>query len=170
MPKTTTIFVCSNCGFKSPRWQGKCPNCGEWNTLEEQRAVAAPRGAQTAVAASPVILKTVEIGQRQRIATGISEFDDVLGGGIVPGSLILLGGDPGIGKSTLALQLSMHLAQDVLYVSGEESVHQIKLRANRLEKSQELQVLSETDLEAVLATVEARQPKLAVIDSVQTMY
>lgn len=154
-----------------PRWQGKCPNCGQWNTLEEQRVVAVSRGAAAgAIASTPVGLGNINVEERQRFATGFSEFDEVVGGGIVPGSLILLGGDPGIGKSTLALQLSMRIPDNTLYVSGEESVHQIKLRANRLAKNQELQVLAETDLDAILAGIEAQHPKLVIIDSVQTMY
>lgn len=174
MSKSQTIFICSNCQNKTPRWQGKCPNCGQWNTLEEHKAASnkQPAGA----AAAPVELASVDVEIRQRIKTGISEFDEVVGGGIVPGSLVLLGGDPGIGKSTLALQLSMSLSEEeptqgsLLYVSGEESVHQIKLRAGRVSKTHTLAVLSETDLNAVLATVEARHPRLVVIDSIQTMY
>ena len=169
MAKTSTIFVCSNCGFRAPRWQGKCSNCGEWNTLEEQVSVASKSSA-SAVASAPVDLGTVDVSQQARIVSGIEEFDGVIGGGLVPGSLVLLGGDPGIGKSTLALQLSMQLDDGVLYVSGEESVNQIKLRANRISKQHELQVLAETDLAAVLATVEARHPRLVIIDSIQTMY
>lgn len=120
----------------------------------------------------PVLLSAVDAAEKKRISSGIGEFDEVVGGGIVAGSLILLGGDPGIGKSTLALQLSMRLAgDDVLYVSGEESVHQIKLRASRISKTHELSVLSETDLEVVLASIEAQKtPKLVIIDSIQTMY
>lgn len=170
MPKTSTIFACSHCGHRSARWQGKCPGCGQWNTLEEQRVAVSRGSLGMAGASAPVALQDVEVEQRQRVITGISEFDDVAGGGIVPGSLVLLGGDPGIGKSTLALQLSMALKEQVLYVSGEESVHQIKLRAGRVSKEHELQVLAETDLNAVLATVEARHPQLVVIDSIQTMY
>lgn len=171
MAKSSTIFVCANCGFRTSRWQGKCPNCGEWNTLEEQRVVSGgPKGGVAAVAAEPVKLESVQAHAHERLQTGISEFDDVTGGGIVPGSLLLLGGDPGIGKSTLALQLSMHLADKVLYVSGEESVQQIKYRANRISAGQNLNVLSETDLEAVLAAVEANHPELVVVDSIQTMY
>ena len=172
MVKTQTIFVCTNCGNRTSRWQGKCPNCGQWNTLEEQTVVT---GKATASAlgklALPVPLNTVNVEERKRIHTGIGEFDEVIGGGIVPGSLILLGGDPGIGKSTLALQLSLQMpGDDVLYVSGEESVHQIKLRASRINKTHELSVLSETDLDTILASIENQSPKLVVIDSVQTMY
>ncbi len=118
----------------------------------------------------PVDLSGVEISQHERIKTGIGEFDEVVGGGIVPGSLILLGGDPGIGKSTLALQLSMNVSAEVLYVSGEESVSQIKLRADRINKNHRLNVLAETSLGAILAGIEAQQPELVIIDSIQTMY
>lgn len=168
MSKSAIIFVCSNCSFRTPRWQGKCPNCGQWNTLEEQRQTLTARSGL--VASEPVDLGTVDVELKPKIVSGIGEFDEVVGGGIVPGSLVLLGGDPGIGKSTLALQLSMKLAEGVLYVSGEESVHQLKLRASRISKNHELQALAETDLGAVLATVEARHPQLVVIDSIQTMY
>ena len=168
MPKTTVVFICSNCQHKSPRWQGKCPNCGQWNTLEQSKISNIK--LQTGKAAKPVDLSLVDISQRAKILSGIGEFDDVLSGGIVPGSLVLLGGDPGIGKSTLALQISMHLAEKVLYVSGEESVHQIKLRAGRVSKNQELSVLAETDLDTVLNAVESFGPQLVIIDSIQTMY
>ncbi len=169
MAKISTIFVCSNCGFKMPRWQGKCPNCGEWNTLEEQKQISNSQ-FPISKATVPVQLGEVESGAQPRIMTGMGEFDGVIGGGIVPGSLILLGGDPGIGKSTLALQISMRLDGSVLYVSGEESVHQIKLRASRLSKDHQLEVLAETGLNAVLATVEAKHPPVVIIDSIQTMY
>jgi DNA repair protein RadA/Sms len=139
--------------------------------LQEQRVVSAgPKSSGSGIAAQPMSLNSIVTRHEERLTTGISEFDEVLGGGIVAGSLILLGGDPGIGKSTLALQLSLKLPDDVLYVSGEESVHQIKYRANRLGSKHGLEVLAETDLEAVLATVEASHPKLVIIDSVQTMY
>jgi DNA repair protein RadA/Sms len=173
MVKTSIVFVCSNCGHRMPRWQGKCPNCGQWNTLEEQKVVSTGKSKALGVssgAASPVPLQDVEISQNERFSTGIGEFDEVVGGGIVPGSLVLLGGDPGIGKSTLALQLSLRLGDGILYVSGEESVHQIKLRASRISKNQTLDVLADTDLDGILATVEARHPKLVIIDSIQTMY
>ncbi len=168
MPKTSTIFVCSNCGHKSPRWQGKCPNCGQWNTLEEKHEAKA--GGRTYKASRIVDLSSVDVDQRPRIITGIGEFDEVLGGGIVPGSLVLLGGDPGIGKSTLALQLCMKVKDSVLYVSGEESVSQIKLRATRLDKNHQLGVLAETDLAAILATIQNQDPALVILDSIQTIY
>jgi DNA repair protein RadA/Sms len=169
MPKNQTIFVCSNCQFKSPRWQGKCPNCGQWNTLEQQVQITNSK-YQTSNATKPVDLASVDVDQRPRMVTGIGEFDQVVGGGIVPGSLILLGGDPGIGKSTLALQLALKIDANVLYVSGEESVNQIKLRAHRINKNHQLNVLAETFLENALAGVVAQQPELVIIDSIQTMY
>jgi DNA repair protein RadA/Sms len=169
MPKSSIVFVCSNCQYKSPRWQGKCPNCGQWNTFEEQRVSSLVKSS-SGVSPKPVNLSGVELSSHQRLRTGINEFDEVVGGGIVPGSLILLGGDPGIGKSTLALQLSMQLEADVLYVSGEESVSQIKLRAQRVNKSHELSVLAETDLGAVLGGIQDQKPQLVIIDSIQTMY
>ncbi len=168
MPKSQLVFVCNNCQYQSPRWQGKCPSCGQWNTLEEHKSVSSKQSLGKLTA--PTNLSSVDVSKSPRIISGIGEFDEVVGGGMVPGSLILLGGDPGIGKSTLALQLSMNLPEDVLYVSGEESVQQIKLRAGRISKSHEINVLAETDLETVLATVEAQHPKLAIIDSIQTMY
>lgn len=168
MPKSSIIFVCSNCDSKTQRWQGKCPNCGEWNTLEESKVASTKSGLVKS--GKSVSLSSLEVGFKTKIKTGIGEFDEVLGGGIVPGSLILLGGDPGIGKSTLALQISMMSDGAVLYVSGEESANQIKLRADRIEKGKELEVLAETDLDTVLATVENQKPNLVIIDSIQTMY
>lgn len=177
MPKSQTIFICSTCQHESLRWQGKCQNCGEWNTLE-QKQVTSNKKQTTKINA--VDLSTVDLDSHKRIKTGIGEFDEVLGGGIVPGSLVLLGGDPGIGKSTLALQISMTFplnpplmkggAGGVLYVSGEESASQIKMRAQRINSKHELSVLAETDLRAVLATIESNSPKLVIIDSIQTMY
>ena len=171
MAKSSTIFVCSNCNFRSPRWQGKCPECGQWNTLEERREAFRAKNSPASLAVSPVDLSSVDLSFAGRIKSGIGEFDEVLGGGLVPGSLVLLGGDPGIGKSTLALQMAMELNSDeVLYVSGEESAAQIKLRSNRLKSGGDLSVLSETALEAVLAAVETQKPRVVVIDSIQTMY
>lgn len=169
MAKTSTIFICSNCQFKASRWQGKCPECGQWNTLE--KAAAAAAAFQASSEGKVVSLNSIDKKQSPRLQSGIGEFDAVLGGGVVPGSLILLGGDPGIGKSTLALQLSMNLpSETVLYVSGEESANQIKLRASRINQSHNLGVLAETDLETVLATAISSHPKIVVIDSIQTMY
>jgi DNA repair protein RadA/Sms len=169
MAKSQIIFVCSNCDHKTSRWQGKCPNCSQWNTLEEKKEIRTKRGFASK-AGQPIDLSNVDLFQRPRIKSGIGEFDDVIGGGIVPGSLILLGGDPGIGKSTLALQLSIKLNSNVLYVSGEESVNQIKLRASRVDKNHQYNVLAETDLESVLSTIQAQPSELVIIDSIQTMY
>jgi DNA repair protein RadA/Sms len=169
MAKSQIIFVCSNCDHKTSRWQGKCPNCSQWNTLEEKKEIRTKSGF-TSKAGQPIDLSNVDLFQRPRIKSGIGEFDDVIGGGIVPGSLILLGGDPGIGKSTLALQLSIKLNSNVLYVSGEESVNQIKLRASRVDKNHQFNVLAETDLESVLSTIQAQPSELVIIDSIQTMY
>jgi DNA repair protein RadA/Sms len=168
MPKSQILFVCSNCQYKSPRWQGKCPNCGQWNTLEEKEELRVKSIGRKLSQA--IELGTIDSSLKPRIKTGSEEFDEVVGGGIVPGSLVLLGGDPGIGKSTLALQLSMKTKAEVLYVSGEESVSQIKLRANRVNKEHQLSVLAETALEAVLDVVDRQKPELVVIDSIQTMY
>ncbi len=168
MPKSNIVFICSNCEYKTPRWQGKCQNCGQWNTLEEHQTINS--GKQPARALNSVDLASIDEGHKPRLKSGINEFDAVLGGGIVPGSLILLGGDPGIGKSTLALQLSMNISGKVLYVSGEESVSQIKLRASRVNTNHKLEVLSETELESVLSFIEGKHPDLVIIDSIQTMY
>ena len=169
MSKSQIIFVCSNCGHRAGTWQGKCQECGQWNTLAQVKSEKLKVKSLTALGA-PVRLSSLDLDQHPWIQTGIGEFDDVLGGGIIPGSLVLLGGDPGIGKSTLALQVALNLADSILYVSGEESANQIKLRSNRVDKRQELQVLAETDLDMVLASIEASSPKLVIIDSIQTMY
>src|SRR4051812_7433775 len=179
MPRPNTIHVCSACGHQEARWHGQCPGCGEWNTLVEE-AVAAPnargggRRAAAPRAARPVRLRDVEQPQIARLQTGIREFDRVLGGGLVPGSLVLLGGSPGIGKSTLTAMALGHLeaaGRRTLYVSGEESAAQISLRAARLPgRALDVPVLAETDLAAVLATLESERPEVCVIDSVQTLH
>lgn len=172
MVKSGTVFVCRACGFEAPRWQGRCPSCQEWNSFEERRArtqSSRSRAAGTA-GAGPVTLADVEVPHVARGQSGFSELDSVLGGGFVPGSLVLLGGEPGIGKSTLALQVSLKDPETVLYVSGEESAAQIKLRAERVGPKTALKVLAETDVDAVLEAVLREQPHLVVVDSVQTMY
>jgi DNA repair protein RadA/Sms len=178
MPRVTTVFVCSSCGAEAPRWLGQCPGCGEWNTLNEE-AKAAPAGAAKASSApgravKPVRLSSVEAVRHVRLQTGIGELDRVLGGGLVPGSLVLLGGSPGIGKSTLTSMAMGNLqgaGRRVLYVSGEESAAQIRLRAERLPGAAlEVPVLAETDLDTVLATLDAERPEVCVIDSVQTLH
>src|ERR671935_1662882 len=176
-----TIFVCSQCGNESPKWHGRCPGCGEWNTMVEERAVEAPRSGggsslsrKAAKPARPVPLAEVDAPAVARYETGIGELDRVLGGGIVPGSLVLIGGAPGIGKSTITGGALGNLAaagRRVLYVSGEESVAQVKLRAERLgEHALQVPIVAETDLESVVATLEAERPDVCVIDSVQTLY
>jgi DNA repair protein RadA/Sms len=176
-PKTN--FVCQSCGFESPKWIGKCPSCQGWNSFVEElkRADLRPaknRSSRQPAPSLPQTLSQIELKDDQRLLSGISEFDRVTGGGLVSGSLTLIGGDPGIGKSTLTLQLVDRLAvsgQKVLYVSGEESPAQIKLRAQRLNvTSENLLLLSETVLENVLETVHKLSPDILVMDSIQTIY
>jgi len=180
--RPATIFSCSACGAQSPKWHGRCPGCGEWNTLVEERAPApgaggargGRSGGPAAAAARAIPLRDVRVERTPRLHTGIGELDRVLGGGLVPGSLVLLGGSPGIGKSTLTNMALGHLAaagRRTLYVSGEESAAQIRLRAERLgAQALEVPVLAETDLDAVLATMRAEAPEACVIDSVQTLH
>jgi DNA repair protein RadA/Sms len=182
MARTATLFACSSCGHESPKWHGRCPGCGEWNTLVEERRVAAPRpgggaggGARrSARALEPVRLSEVQAPRVERLRTGIGELDRVLGGGVVPGSLVLIGGSPGIGKSTLTSGALGNLAaagRSVLYVSGEESPAQVKLRAQRLGPAAlTVPIVAETDLDSVLATIEAERPEVCVVDSVQVLY
>jgi DNA repair protein RadA/Sms len=174
MAKTATKFVCQACAASYPRWMGKCEQCGAWNSLvEEAAAVSAGTGkARPAAALKPTKLDAVETKRLPRIPSGLGEVDQVLGGGIVPGSVILLSGDPGIGKSTLVLQLAAHLAasERVLYVSGEESAAQIKLRADRMSVAAAgLDILTETNIDAIASTIEQGDYKLVIIDSIQTM-
>jgi DNA repair protein RadA/Sms len=179
MPRPTSIHVCSACGHETVRWAGQCPGCGEWNTLvEEVRAPVARSGrGRERKAARPVLLGDVEASPQQRLLTGIGELDNVLGGGIVPGSLVLIGGAPGIGKSTLttmALANLVSAGRRTLYVSAEESAAQIRLRAQRLgdlaNAALRIPVIAETDLHAVLGTLEHERPEVCVIDSVQTLH
>jgi DNA repair protein RadA/Sms len=171
-----TVYVCQSCAYESPRWVGRCPGCEGWNTLVEEvrTPVHASRGAVTGAGTSrPIPLSEVDSVERSRIPTGIGEFDRVLGGGIVPGSVTLLGGDPGIGKSTLMMQLAAALSPlPILYVTGEESPRQIKLRAERLgfEPAANLLIYTETNADAVAAVISSSAPGLIVIDSIQTMY
>jgi DNA repair protein RadA/Sms len=181
MPRANSIHVCSACGQEAPRWAGQCPGCGEWNTLVEQvRPDRAPstggsrRGAR-AKPARPVALRDVAAAEHDRLRTGIGELDNVLGGGLVPGSLVLLGGAPGIGKSTLTTMALANLhaqGRRTLYVSAEESAAQIRLRAERLPQTAALAipVIAETDLHSVIATLEHERPEVCVIDSVQTLH
>ena len=176
MAKKMTAFFCSQCGYESSKWMGQCPGCREWNTMvEEPVKDSKPASAQRGVGgAKPVLLREVTADSEERIDTGIAEFDRVLGGGLVKGSLVLIGGDPGIGKSTLLLQVTRNLSLDgrkVLYVSGEESAHQIKMRADRLGSDyKDMMLLCETNLDIISDEVLRLKPEVVVIDSIQTMY
>lgn len=174
MAKVKTIFVCSECGYESPKWLGKCPACNSWNAFyEEKEQKVNTLDGKTKEATKPKALNTVEGKADIRVSTGYRELDSVLGGGLVKGSLVLVGGEPGIGKSTLILQLCAKLSKDgkVLYVSGEESAEQVKIRADRLGiVSENIMFLGETDIDAIDNEITNMNPKLVVIDSIQTMY
>lgn len=172
-----TIFFCQQCGYESAKWMGQCPGCREWNTFVEEPVEKKKSGNSAARhrdAVKPVTLSQVEMTKQQRFTTSIHELDRVLGGGIVPGSLVLVGGDPGIGKSTLLLQVCRNLAEAkrrVLYISGEESLQQIKIRAQRIGTFTDcLELLCETNLSEISAVLQERKPEVVIIDSIQTMY
>jgi DNA repair protein RadA/Sms len=174
-----TVFVCSTCAHESARWHGRCPGCGEWDSLVEEARSAQPpggggRGGRKAPALRPIPLAEVEAPAVERLRTGIGELDRVLGGGLVPGSIVLIGGPPGIGKSTITTSALGNLVaggRSALYVSGEESAAQVRLRAERLgPRALQVPIVAETDLEAVIATLDAERPEACVIDSVQTLY
>jgi len=169
MAKAAISYSCTDCGYSAGRWFGKCPACGEFGTLVEEAAV----GAATAAAPKPLLrLVDVEATDAARISTGVDELDRVLGGGLVPASLVLVGGEPGVGKSTLLLTALAAISKErrALLVTGEESTAQVKLRAERLGGAERVEVLAETELEAVCATLERERPDVCVIDSVQTLY
>ena len=176
MTKTKSIFVCNNCGYESAKWMGKCPACNEWNSFWEEKISSS--GSKSKInkegkEVKPMALNEVEGRETKRTSTGFGELDRVLGGGIVKGSLVLLGGEPGIGKSTLILQICDKIKGEgkVLYVSGEESAEQIKLRADRLGiKNDHILFLGETDIDVIEGQIEKLNPKLVIIDSIQTMY
>jgi DNA repair protein RadA/Sms len=174
MPRATTVFVCSACAAEAPRWMGQCPGCGEWNTLTEETRGKTTKSAPARNPSKPLRLADVEAPRYARLKTQINELDRILGGGLVPGSLVLIGGSPGIGKSTLTSMALGNLegaGRRTLYVSGEESAAQIRLRAERLPGAAlQVPVLAETDLDTVLATLEAERPEVCVIDSVQTLH
>lgn len=186
MAKPTTYYVCDSCGKRSTRYLGKCPNCGEWDTMKEvvEQPEVKPSARKVAPAASaigganlrtsPMRLKEVPSGGEQRLPIPVEEFSRVLGGGLVPGSITLVGGDPGIGKTTLLTQIAAVMAQTlgrVLYVSGEESVHQIKMRAERLGlEADELFLVTETNLETIIEHIQSSAPQVVIVDSIQTMY
>ncbi|MDW8107646.1 MAG: DNA repair protein RadA [Armatimonadota bacterium] len=179
MPRARVQYVCTACGYATPRWMGQCPECGSWNTLQEETVAplrsltprSSARAAQVKATALPIA--ALEETSEVRLSTGIEELDRVLGGGVVPGSLILLGGEPGVGKSTLMLQAAQGLARygKVLYLTGEESLRQLQLRARRLRTlSPNLHAAATADLDAVLGLLQTEQPAVAVVDSIQTLY
>ena len=176
MAKAKTVFVCNECGYESAKWLGKCPACNSWNTFFEQKVVetkSTVTGKAVKERAVPQVLDEVVGKNESRIDTGIGELNRVLGGGLVNGSLVLLGGEPGIGKSTLILELCDKITGTgkVLYVSGEESAEQVKLRADRLGiKNNNIMFLGETDIDIIQEAILNTNPKLVIIDSIQTMY
>ncbi|MGB7540568.1 MAG: DNA repair protein RadA [Burkholderiales bacterium] len=175
MAKPKSIYSCTECGGQSPKWQGQCPHCGAWNTLVEAIAETAPRHRFAGTAKSSKLQRLAEVSAREapRLPTGIAEFDRVLGGGLVAGQVVLIGGDPGVGKSTLLLQALVQMSADskALYVSGEESAEQVALRAQRLQlDGGKLELLAEIQLEKILAALGSAGPAIAVIDSIQTLY
>lgn len=173
-----TVFFCKECGYESAKWSGQCPGCKEWNTFVEEPVVKSSTGKMKMVSTlnmeKPVTLSEISVEKEDRMSTGIGELDRVLGGGVIKGSLVLVGGDPGIGKSTLLIQMCRHIAQQnhkVLYISGEESLKQIKLRAERIgEFNDNLSLMCETNLDNVEATLKKFMPEVVIIDSIQTMF
>ncbi len=176
MSKQKTVYVCQECGTESPKWIGRCPSCNNWNTYVEEIKVTGQGSSRLSIipdksVSKPIPFDQVETINFSRISTEIKEFDRILGGGIVPGSFILLGGEPGIGKSTLALQLALATEKKILYVSGEESTGQLKLRAERLNKSNpNCLVYNETNLEEIINQIKNQVPVIVVVDSIQTVY
>lgn len=176
--KNVTVYFCQSCGYESSKWMGQCPGCREWNTFVEETVEKKTAGKLKSVAGGNQDLKSyklseIDMQEKERMKTRFPELDRVLGGGIVPGSMILVGGDPGIGKSTLLLQVCRNLSDtmSVLYVSGEESLQQIKMRAERIGTfSDQLQLLCETNLERISQVIERQKPSVVIIDSIQTMY
>ncbi len=172
MVKVKELYVCSHCDHQSPKWQGRCPECGKWGTLDKSQISNLKSQNKIEVPPGQVVaFSDIKIDDFQRLKTNINEFDRVLGGGFVSGSVVLLGGEPGIGKSTLVLQISEKINQPVLYISGEESAQQIKTRIDRLKiNHHNLKFLGETNVETIAATIIGQKPKLAIIDSIQTIY
>jgi len=176
MGKVRSKYVCQSCAYESARWIGKCPNCGEWNSFVEEIAEARPKRRHASLiksASTPVSITDVDPVPEPRISSRISEFDRVLGGGIVPGSVVLVGGDPGIGKSTLMMQMASLLTTHlILYITGEESIQQVKLRVDRLtaKPSKNLLILAETNLAVIEVLIEKTEPEVIIVDSIQAMY
>jgi len=175
LARQKTVFVCQNCGYKAPKWLGRCPDCSSWNSFAEEpiESGTQEKGARQNLTDMPQRIDAITIDKESRNKTGMAEFDRILGGGVVPGSLILIGGDPGIGKSTLILQVVHHLAQNnlkALYISSEESIQQMKMRSQRiLVDSSELYLLNGTCLEDVIDRIDELSPQIVVIDSIQTI-
>ena len=175
--KKITVYFCQSCGYESSKWMGQCPGCREWNTFVEEAVEKKASGKIKAVSGGneelkPSKISEIDMQSKERMKTGFTELDRVLGGGIVPGSLVLVGGDPGIGKSTLLLQVCRNLAEamEVLYISGEESLQQIKMRAQRIgDFSDQLQLFCETGMERIEQVVERQKPQVVIIDSIQTI-
>ena len=174
MAKEKKIFYCQNCGARHSQWLGQCPVCKQWNTIVEQKVTGGPRSVAAVKSVGKIEairLDEIQTGKQYRIATGNTEFDRVLGGGLVPGSVILIGGEPGIGKSTLVLQTLLNTPFNTLYVAGEESPVQIKMRAQRLGMSKgNIKLLPETVTDKILAALQQHDPEILVVDSVQTIY
>lgn len=172
MAKIKSVYVCSECGYESPKWYGKCPGCNQWNTMDEKISETANSAKVITSPGHVMALGDITEDVERRISTGNNEFDRVLGGGIVIGSLVLLSGDPGIGKSTILLQICQHLGEKrkILYVSGEESANQIKMRANRLGvTTNNLYILTQTNVSIIIETIKTEKPDLVIVDSIQTM-
>src|SRR5699024_9257542 len=179
MAKRKTVYVCQECGYESLRWMGKCTNCNNWNSFQEEvkqrqkKSLGAGQSTGSKMS-KPTKMKQIEYEKEERLTTDMKEFNRVLGGGIVPGSLVLIGGDPGIGKSTLLIQTSAEIAEKektVLYISGEESMQQMKLRANRLGiDADQLYVIAETNLYDIMQHIKELNPEYVVVDSIQTMF
>jgi len=172
LSKNRIKYVCSNCGYESLRWIGKCPSCESWNTFTEELIEEKKSSIKKNIDTSRITkLNTSQIESEKRIITNIEEFDRVLGGGLMPGSIVLIGGDPGIGKSTLVMQAASKINDDVLYVTGEESANQISLRAKRLNVvNDKISLMTETDLDLILSAIENTKPKVVIVDSIQTTY
>lgn len=175
MSKVKSLYICQECGNEAQRWMGRCPECGQWNSfVEEIRAKGKAASPISSLMYQPTLLEDIEITQEARISTGMPELDRVLGGGIVQGSLVLVGGDPGIGKSTLLLQICQQIGEQkhkILYVSGEESMHQIKMRADRLQvNTSELLLFTETNVDIIERMIQDIKPDIVIIDSIQTVF